>query len=101
MNSVSWLEYRDVYTVSAWISLLGNVHERHDQPRRTSMLTRTPRIEPRLVGRLSEQRRVDEIIGAARAGRGGSLVLSGEAGIGKSTLLDRACPHPRAPRRTA
>ncbi|HWO59289.1 MAG TPA: DUF2306 domain-containing protein [Umezawaea sp.] len=25
MNSVTWLEYRDVYTVSAWLSLLGNV----------------------------------------------------------------------------
>jgi uncharacterized membrane protein len=25
MNSVSWLEYQDVYTVSAWMSLLGNV----------------------------------------------------------------------------
>ncbi|GAA0247062.1 DUF2306 domain-containing protein [Cryptosporangium japonicum] len=25
MNSVDWLEYREVYTVSAWLSLLGNV----------------------------------------------------------------------------
>ncbi|WP_245887158.1 DUF2306 domain-containing protein [Umezawaea tangerina] len=25
MNSVTWLEYKDVYTVSAWLSLLGNV----------------------------------------------------------------------------
>ncbi|MFD5830660.1 DUF2306 domain-containing protein [Lentzea sp. NPDC060358] len=25
MNSVTWLEYREVYTVSAWMSLLGNV----------------------------------------------------------------------------
>lgn len=25
MDSVTWLEYRDVYTVSAWLSLLGNV----------------------------------------------------------------------------
>ncbi|MFD9700183.1 DUF2306 domain-containing protein [Lentzea sp. NPDC059081] len=25
MNSVTWLEYREVYTVSAWLSLLGNV----------------------------------------------------------------------------
>lgn len=54
------------------------------------MLTRTPRTESPLVGRLSEKRRVDELVGAARAGRGDSLVLSGEAGIGKSTLLDHA-----------
>ncbi|MGW6441618.1 DUF2306 domain-containing protein [Lentzea sp. NPDC055074] len=25
MDSVTWLEYREVYTVSAWLSLLGNV----------------------------------------------------------------------------
>jgi uncharacterized membrane protein len=25
MDSVTWLEYKDVYTVSAWMSLLGNV----------------------------------------------------------------------------
>lgn len=25
MDSVPWLEYREVYTVSAWLSLLGNV----------------------------------------------------------------------------
>ncbi|WP_328606931.1 AAA family ATPase [Amycolatopsis sp. NBC_00345] len=43
-----------------------------------------------LVGRHGEKRRVDELIGAARAGRGGALVLGGEAGIGKSTLLEHA-----------
>lgn len=35
-------------------------------------------------------RRVDELTGAASAGRGGALVLEGEAGIGKSALLDHA-----------
>ncbi|MCX5562358.1 AAA family ATPase [Streptomyces sp. NBC_00038] len=43
-----------------------------------------------LVGRQAEIRRIDELTGAARAGRGGALVLRGEAGIGKSTLLDHA-----------
>ncbi len=43
-----------------------------------------------LVGRQDEIRRVDELTGAARAGRGGVLVLRGEAGIGKSALLDHA-----------
>jgi DNA-binding CsgD family transcriptional regulator len=52
------------------------------------MLTRPPETE--LVGRHSEKRRVDELVDAARAGRGGSLVLSGEAGIGKSALLEHA-----------
>ncbi|MFF5563988.1 ATP-binding protein [Streptomyces sp. NPDC012623] len=41
-----------------------------------------------LVGRQAEIRRIDELAEAARAGRGGALVLRGEAGIGKSALLD-------------
>jgi predicted ATPase len=43
-----------------------------------------------LVGRQAEIRRIDELAGAARTGRGGALVLRGEAGIGKSALLDHA-----------
>ncbi|MFG1603897.1 AAA family ATPase [Actinoplanes sp. NPDC049265] len=43
-----------------------------------------------LMGRHAETRRIDELIGAARTGRGGVLVLRGEAGIGKSALLDHA-----------
>ncbi|WP_305785865.1 LuxR family transcriptional regulator [Symbioplanes lichenis] len=43
-----------------------------------------------LVGRAAEQRRIDELTAAARAGRGGALVLRGEAGIGKTALLDQA-----------
>ncbi|MEV0620614.1 LuxR family transcriptional regulator [Nonomuraea sp. NPDC050404] len=43
-----------------------------------------------LLGRRHEIRRIDELTGAARAGRGGALVLRGEAGIGKSALLEHA-----------
>ncbi|GAA4640617.1 hypothetical protein GCM10023196_106870 [Actinoallomurus vinaceus] len=43
-----------------------------------------------LVGRQAETRRLDELLGAARAGRGDALVLRGEAGIGKSALLAHA-----------
>jgi len=49
---------------------------------RTSSLPRA-----RLFGRRNETRRLDELTGAARDGQGGALVLRGEAGIGKSTLL--------------
>ncbi|MFI6025876.1 ATP-binding protein [Amycolatopsis magusensis] len=41
-----------------------------------------------LVGRRVEIRRLDELTAAAREGRGGVLVLRGQAGIGKSALLD-------------
>ncbi|HWO59290.1 MAG TPA: ATP-binding protein, partial [Umezawaea sp.] len=45
---------------------------------------------PPLVGRHGEKLRVDELVDAARADRGGSLVLGGEAGLGKSALLEHA-----------
>ncbi|MBO2453000.1 AAA family ATPase [Actinomadura barringtoniae] len=43
-----------------------------------------------LYGRQAERAAVDEVIASARSGAGGALVLRGEAGIGKSALLDHA-----------
>lgn len=43
-----------------------------------------------LLGRQYETQRLRELIDAARTGLGGVLVLRGEAGIGKSTLLEHA-----------
>ncbi|WP_030241035.1 ATP-binding protein [Streptomyces sp. NRRL S-350] len=43
-----------------------------------------------LYGREREQAALDELLEAARAGRSGVLLLSGEAGIGKTALLDDA-----------
>lgn len=43
-----------------------------------------------LLGRDEEQRDLDRLLASARSGRSGILVLSGEAGIGKSALLDAA-----------
>ena len=40
-----------------------------------------------LVGRRDECRALDDLLGGARAGRSGALVLRGEAGIGKTELL--------------
>ncbi|WP_329077172.1 LuxR family transcriptional regulator [Streptomyces niveus] len=50
-------------------------------------LTRSPGP---LVGRREETRSIDELIADARESRGGVLMLRGEAGIGKSALLDHA-----------
>ena len=41
-------------------------------------------------GRAREIARVDGLLRAARAGRGGTLVIRGEPGIGKTTLLEHA-----------
>ncbi|MBB4930571.1 DNA-binding CsgD family transcriptional regulator [Lipingzhangella halophila] len=49
------------------------------------MLTRHPRS---LIGRHDEIERLLALIGTAEKGEGGVLVLRGEAGIGKSALLD-------------
>ncbi len=43
-----------------------------------------------MIGRSRERHRLDELISAAGRGHGGALVLRGEAGIGKSTLLEYA-----------
>ena len=40
-----------------------------------------------LVGRSAEQATIDRLLAAAREGRSGVLVFRGEAGIGKSALL--------------
>lgn len=43
-----------------------------------------------LFGRESQQRRIDTLLAAARVGQSGVLVITGEAGIGKSALLGYA-----------
>lgn len=43
-----------------------------------------------LHGRQQERAQIDELLAEARAGRSGTLVLRGEAGIGKSALLEYA-----------
>ncbi|MFF0542381.1 AAA family ATPase [Nocardia thailandica] len=43
-----------------------------------------------LVGREREQAVIDALLAEARAGRSGALVVRGEAGIGKTALLDYA-----------
>jgi predicted ATPase len=43
-----------------------------------------------LIGRESECARLDELLDRARQGRTGALVIRGEAGIGKTALLDYA-----------
>jgi DNA-binding CsgD family transcriptional regulator len=43
-----------------------------------------------LVGRTAERDRIDTLLAAARGGSSGTLVLRGEAGIGKSALLGYA-----------
>jgi DNA-binding NarL/FixJ family response regulator len=45
------------------------------------------------VGRECERRRIDALLDGARAGRGGTLVLSGAPGIGKTALLELAATH--------
>src|SRR5689334_25240711 len=43
-----------------------------------------------LHGRSAESARIDELLTAARDGRSGALVIRGEAGVGKTALLDYA-----------
>ena len=43
-----------------------------------------------LIGRDAEQARLEVVLGEARAGRAGVLVVRGEPGVGKTTLLAAA-----------
>src|SRR4051794_25626349 len=43
-----------------------------------------------LLGREAEQHEVRAVLGAARNGRGGALLIQGEPGIGKTALLEAA-----------
>ena len=47
-----------------------------------------PRRRGRFVGRQDELHRLDEALAHARQGRGRAVVISGEAGIGKSRLME-------------
>ena len=42
------------------------------------------------MGREPDCARIDELLGRARRGRSGALVIRGEAGLGKTALLDYA-----------
>jgi DNA-binding CsgD family transcriptional regulator len=48
---------------------------------------------PQLADRRAERRRLDALISAARSGTSGALVVRGEAGVGKSALLDYLLDH--------
>lgn len=50
-------------------------------------------VGPALVGRELERALVDELLGRARLGRSETLVVRGEAGIGKTALLEYAVDH--------
>ncbi|HEU5486015.1 MAG TPA: AAA family ATPase, partial [Microlunatus sp.] len=49
---------------------------------------------PALLGRQVESRQIRTLLGHARNGRGGSLLLAGEPGIGKTTLLEATTTAP-------
>jgi ABC-type transport system involved in cytochrome c biogenesis ATPase subunit len=46
------------------------------------------RSEPALLGRQRERAVLDGLLGTLRSGRGAALVMRGEAGVGKSALLE-------------
>ena len=54
-------------------------------------MTNVPFYDRRvLIGRESECARIDRVLEEAKGGRSGALVIRGDAGIGKSTLLEYA-----------
>src|SRR5829696_3505917 len=43
-----------------------------------------------IVGRAAERARLEALLGEARVGRSGALIIVGEPGIGKTALLEHA-----------
>jgi DNA-binding CsgD family transcriptional regulator/DNA-binding MarR family transcriptional regulator len=56
-------------------------------------VTKSPEAERALRGRAFELAALEHLLDATRAGHGGTLVLQGEAGIGKTALLQFANNH--------
>src|SRR4051794_41755359 len=54
----------------------------------SGIATRAPTVQ--LLGRQRERERLDRLLGAARDRHGGVLVLYGDAGVGKTALLEYA-----------
>ena len=53
----------------------------------------TPASAPRLLGRRNECTALDQLVTSVRAGPSRALVLHGEAGVGKSALLEYLAQH--------
>src|SRR5258706_11417216 len=53
----------------------------------TGRVSKEARFESRMVGRDPEYQRLCARLGRVRAGEGGAVLLSGEAGVGKTRLL--------------
>src|SRR4051812_2500801 len=74
-------------------------------PRRSVASVIASDVAPSLRGRSRELAELDALAGRIRTGRSGALVLSGEAGMGKTALLEamaqRAAPHVRIERLVA
>jgi predicted ATPase len=47
-----------------------------------------------MVGRTAEREAIGQLLDAAREGLSGVLVLAGEAGVGKTRLLEHAAAQP-------
>src|SRR4051812_23905217 len=59
----------------------------------SAMAMATPDPGPRLLGRRSERAALDRLVETVRAGPSAVLVLRGEAGVGKSALLEYVAHH--------
>lgn len=72
-----------------------SVAEAERVPRRVPVIVPAPRSSD-FVGRNNELDRLREAIDAASQGRGGVVLIAGEAGIGKSRIMEEATRYARA-----
>ena len=53
-------------------------------------------VSPILVGRRAEMRRLDAVLAGVIGGEAAAIVVGGEAGVGKSRLVQELAAHARA-----
>ncbi|PXW34081.1 UNVERIFIED_CONTAM: transcriptional regulator [Williamsia faeni] len=69
-------------------------------PRDTRDTQPAPHTDLPLIGRIDELARISSAISAASGGAGSVIIVEGEAGAGKTSLIDAATHHPRRPDHT-
>ncbi|MGA7672043.1 MAG: AAA family ATPase, partial [Nitrolancea sp.] len=91
LEGSQWIELLD-HSTETWLANVADALKRHGFevafPSESTQSLAVRRARPLLVGREREQTQLREQLERMLAGQGGTILVGGEAGIGKSTLVE-------------
>ncbi len=91
LEASQWIEVLD-HSTETWLANVADALKRHGFevafPSESTQSLAVRRARPLLVGREREQTQLREQLERMLAGQGGTILVGGEAGIGKSTLVE-------------